>query len=112
VWQNSIVPWNSVTENQSIKFQVTIHFEMDAIYMSLVPLTGICQQPHRSSCNRLLFGKYGNPTLLDHYECPTKKESKQLSYQISLAKYWTIEIDEAICVRCTEAIVLPALQMN
>ena len=45
----------NLTENQNIKFQVTIHFEMDDEFMSLVP-------PHRVYINSLI-----DKGIIDYY---------------------------------------------
>ena len=101
-----------LTENQSIKFQVTIHFEMDDDFMSLVP-------PHRVYVNSLI-----DKAVIDYYSVSmetqrcwvimnalTKKEVSNYLTKSPLAKYWTIEIDE-LFVYDAQSYRLPALQMN
>lgn len=102
----------NLTDNQNIKFQVTIHFEMDDEFMSLVP-------PHRVYINSLI-----DKGVIDYYSVSmetqrcwiivnahTKKEVNNFLTQSPLAKYWTIEVDE-LFVYDAQNYRLPALQMN
>jgi len=102
----------NLTDNQNIKFQVTIHFEMDDEFMSLVP-------PHRVYINSLI-----DKGIIDYYSVSmetqrcwiimnalTKKEVSNYLTKSPLAKYWTIEIDE-LFVYDAQSYRLPALQMN
>ena len=102
----------NLTENQNIKFQVTIHFEMDDEFMSLVP-------PHRVYINSLI-----DKGIIDYYSVSmetqrcwvilnalTKKEVNSYLNKSPLAKYWTIEVDE-LFVYDAQSYRLPALQMN
>ncbi len=102
----------NLTDNQNIKFQVTLHFEMDDEFMSLVP-------SHRVYINSLI-----DKAVIDYYSVSmetqrcwvimnalTKKEVNSYLMQSPLAKYWTIEIDE-LFVYDAQTYRLPALQMN
>lgn len=77
------------------KFQVTIQFEMDDEFMSLVP-------PHRTYINYLI-----NKEVIDQYavsmetqrvwitvNAANKEEIEKLLEKSPLYKFWTIEIDE------------------
>ncbi len=102
----------NLTEKQSIKYQVTIHFEMDDEFMSLVP-------PHRVYINSLI-----DKGIIDYYSVSmetqrcwiimnalTKKEVNGYLTKSPLAKYWTLEVDE-LFVYDAQSYRLPALQMN
>ena len=102
----------NLTDNQNIKFQVTIHFEMDEEFMSLVP-------PHRVYINNLI-----DKGVIDYYSVSmetqrcwiimnalTKKDINSYLTKSPLAKYWTMEIDE-LFVYDSQSYRLPALQMN
>ena len=102
----------NLTDNQNIKFQVTIHFEMDDEFMSLVP-------PHRVYINSLI-----DKGIIDYYSVSmetqrcwiimnahTKKEVNKYLTESPLSKYWTIEVDE-LFVYDAQNYRLPALQMN
>ena len=102
----------NLTDNQNIKFQVTIHFEMDDEFMSLVP-------PHRVYINNLT-----DKGIIDYYSvsmetqrcwvimnAKTKKEVNSFLTESPLSKYWTIEVDE-LFVYDAQNYRLPALQMN
>ena len=102
----------NLEENPDIKFQVTIHFEMDEQFMSLVP-------PHRVYINSLI-----EKGIIDYYavsmetqrswitiNAKDKKAVTNIITKSPLAKYWTIEIDE-LFVYDAHSYRLPALQMN
>jgi muconolactone delta-isomerase len=78
-----------------LKYQVTIHFEMNEEFMELVP-------PHRTYINFLI-----NKGIIDHYavsmdtqrswitlNAKDKKEVEKLLKKSPLFKFWTFEIDE------------------
>lgn len=94
------------------KFLVTIVFQMDEEFMTLVP-------PHRTYINYLI-----NKGVIDSYAvsmesyrswimmtAESKKEIKQYLKKSPLFKYWTFEIDE-LFVYDGQTYRLPALQMN
>ena len=98
--------------NQLNKFQVTIHFEMDDEFMTLVP-------PHRVYINSLI-----EKGVIDYYSVSmetqrcwiivnanTKKEVNGHLQKSPLKKYWTSEIDE-LFVYDAQNYRLPALQLN
>lgn len=77
------------------KYQVTIQFEMNEEFMTLVP-------PHRTYINFLI-----NKGIVDHYavslethrawitlNAGNKKETEKLLKKSPLYKFWTYEIDE------------------
>lgn len=77
------------------KYQVTIQFEMNEEFMTLVP-------PHRTYINFLI-----NKGIVDHYavslethrawitlNADDKKETEKLLKKSPLYKFWTYEIDE------------------
>lgn len=94
------------------KYQVTIHFEMDDNFMSLVP-------PHRTYINYLI-----NKGMVDIYtvslesrrswlvmNATTRAEVEDLLKKSPLYRYWTVEIDE-LYVFDGQSYRLPALQLN
>lgn len=94
------------------KYQVTVQFEMDEDFMSLVPA-------HRTYINSLI-----EKNILDYYtvsmetqrswmvfNAASKKAVKKYLSQSPLFKYWTIEIDE-LFVYDGQNYRLPALQLN
>jgi hypothetical protein len=94
------------------KFQVTIFFRMDDIFMTLVP-------SHRTYINYLI-----NKGIIDTYtvsmetqrswiiiNAVTKKEVEDYLNKSPLRRYWTIEIDE-LYVFDGQNYRLPALQLN
>ncbi len=95
-----------------IKYQVTILFSMDELFMQLVPA-------HRIYINGLI-----DKGILEYYavsmetlrcwmiiNATDKTQVKQLLKKSTLHKYWTIEIDE-LFVYDSYAYRLPALQLN
>ncbi|MBC7948957.1 MAG: hypothetical protein H7Y42_13810 [Chitinophagaceae bacterium] len=79
----------------SMKYQVSIQFEMDEVYMELVP-------QHRTYINYLI-----NKEIIDQYAVSMQSQrlwitlSAEGKYEIEkilrkspLYKYWTVEIDE------------------
>lgn len=102
----------NLNEEKFSKYQVTIHFDMDDEFMSLVP-------PHRVYINSLI-----DKGTVDYYSvsmetqrcwmivnAATKKEVEDYLLQTPLYKYWTIEIDE-LFVYDSQIYRLPALQLN
>ncbi len=102
----------NINEEQFSKFQVTIHFDMDDGFMSLVP-------EHRTYIDGLI-----DKGTIDYYSvsmethrcwmivnATTKKEVEDYLLQTPLHKYWTIEIDE-LFVYDSQTYRLPALQLN
>ena len=102
----------NLNEEKFSKYQVTIHFDMDDEFMSLVP-------PHRIYINSLI-----DKGTIDYYSvsmetqrcwmiinAATKKEVEDYLLQTPLYKYWTIEIDE-LFVYDSQIYRLPALQLN
>jgi len=98
--------------NDSLKYQATIHFEMDDEFMSLVP-------SHRVYINSLI-----EKGIIDYYavsmetqrcwiimNANNKKDVHKYLTDSPLSKYWTIEIDE-LFVYDAQNYRLPALQMN
>ena len=94
------------------KFQVTIFFTMDDIFMTLVP-------SHRTYINYLI-----NKGVIDTYTVSMesqrswliinaldKKEVESYLNKSPLRRYWTIEIDE-LYVFDGQNYRLPALQLN
>ncbi len=107
---------NSTMENLdvtgNIKYQVTIHFEMDNDFMSLVP-------SHRTYINSLI-----ESGVIDYYSVSmetqrcwiiinanSKKEVTNYLNKSPLKKYWTSEIDE-LFVYDSQNYRLPAVQLN
>jgi hypothetical protein len=105
---------NDDVENgpKQLKYQVTIQFEMDDDFMTLVP-------PHRTYINYLI-----NKGIIDSYTVSlesmrswivingsSKPEIMALLEKSPLMKYWTIEIDELYVVD-GQPYRLPALQPN
>jgi hypothetical protein len=99
-------------EAKQMKYQVTIQFEMDDDFMTLVP-------PHRTYINYLI-----NKGIIDSYTVSlesmrswivingsSKSEIMTLLQKSPLMKYWTIEIDELYVVD-GQPYRLPALQPN
>jgi muconolactone delta-isomerase len=102
----------NINEENFSKFQVTIHFEMDDTFMSLVPA-------HRVYINSLI-----DKGTIDYYSvsmetqrcwmivnATSKKEVEDYLAKTPLHKYWTIEIDE-LFVYDSQTYRLPALQLN
>ncbi|MCU0394512.1 MAG: hypothetical protein MUF29_01280 [Chitinophagaceae bacterium] len=100
------------TGPQQFKYQVTISFDMDDQFMSLVP-------PHRTYINYLI-----NKNIIDSYTVSlesmrswivmngsSKTEVMQVLERSPLFKYWTVEIDELYVVD-GQPYRLPALQPN
>jgi muconolactone delta-isomerase len=98
--------------HQLNKYQVTVHFDMDEQFMTLVP-------PHRVYINSLI-----EKNILDYYtvsmesqrswmifNAESKKAVEQYLSKSPLYKYWTIEIDE-LFVYDGQNYRLPALQLN
>ena len=99
-------------ESMFKKFLVTIAFNMDEEFMTLVP-------PHRTYINYLI-----NKGVIDSYAvsmescrswimmtAESKNEIKQHLKKSPLFKYWNFEIDE-LFVYDGQTYRLPALQMN
>jgi len=102
----------NLNSNPFSKYQVTIHFEMDDQFMSLVP-------SHRIYINKLI--EKGS---LEYYSVSmetqrcwmivnaiSKKEVSDLLKKSPLQKYWKIEIDE-LFVYDAQSYRLPAVQLN
>lgn len=96
----------------NIKYQVTIHFEMDDDFMSFVP-------SHRTYINDLI-----EKGIIDYYSvsmetqrcwiiinATSKKEVSSYLNKSPLKKYWTTEIDE-LFVYDSQNYRLPAVQLN
>jgi hypothetical protein len=94
------------------KYQVTIHFEMDDNFMSLVP-------SHRVYINNLI-----DTGTIEYYSVSmetqrcwmivnaiSKNDVQAMLIKSPLKKYWTIEIDE-LFVYDAQSYRLPALQLN
>ena len=94
------------------KYQVTIHFEMDDEFMSLVP-------NHRVYIDALI-----DKGTIDYYSvsmetqrcwmiltATTKQEVENYLVETPLYKYWTVEIDQ-LFVYDSQTYRLPALQLN
>lgn len=103
---------DNLNEEAIGKYQVTIHFEMDDEFMSLVPA-------HRQLINSLI----DNGTI-DYYSVSmetqrcwivvnavSKKEVEDYLTQTPLYKYWAIEIDR-LFVYDSQTYRLPAVQLN
>ena len=103
---------SNTNQSQQQKYQVTIHFQMDEEFMTLVP-------PHRTYINYLI-----NKGIVDSYTVSlesmrswivmsgtSKKEVLQILEKSPLAKYWSIEIDELYVVD-GQPYRLPQLQPN
>lgn len=102
----------NLNDEQFSKYQVTIHFDMDDEFMSLVP-------QHRLYINGLI-----DKGIIDYYSvsmetqrcwmivtAANKKEVDDYLLQTPLHKYWTIEIDQ-LFVYDSQTYRLPALQLN
>ena len=102
----------NINIDQSNKYQVTIHFEMDDEFMSLVP-------PHRVYINSLI-----EKGVIDYYSVSmetqrcwivmnalNKKEVNKYLQESPLNKYWTVEVDE-LFVYDAQNYRLPAVQLN
>jgi hypothetical protein len=100
------------TGSNLLKFQVTIQFEMDEEFMTLVP-------PHRTYINYLI-----NKGIIDSYtvslearkswiviNATSKQEAQNHLSRSPLYRYWTLEIDE-LYVFDGQNYRLPAIQMN
>ncbi len=94
------------------KFQVTLHFEMDDTFMSLVP-------PHRLYINSLI-----EKDVIDYYSVSMETQrcwmiinarDKQQVHDIlqlsPLRRYWTMEVDE-LFVYDARHYRLPGVQLN
>lgn len=105
-------PDNIDTGPNQNKYQVTIQFEMDDEFMSLVP-------PHRTYVNFLI-----NKHIIDSYTVSlesmrswivmngtSKEEVMRVLEKSPLFRYWSIEIDELYVVD-GQPYRLPALQPN
>jgi muconolactone delta-isomerase len=103
---------DNLINNPFSKYQVTIHFEMDNDFMSLVP-------SHRVYINNLI-----DKGTIEYYSVSmetqrcwmivnaiTKKEVQTMLNKSPLKKYWTIEIDE-LFVYDAQSYRLPAFQLN
>lgn len=97
---------------QFIKYQVTVHFDMDEQFMGFVP-------SHRVYINSLI-----EKNIMDYYtvsmesqkswmiiNANSKIEVEEYLSKSPLYKYWTIEIDE-LFVYDGQSYRLPALQLN
>ena len=95
-----------------IKYQVTILFNMDELFMPQVPA-------HRTYINGLI-----DKGIIEYYSvsmetlrcwmilnATDKKQVRQLLRKSSLYRYWTVEIDE-LFVFDSYSYRLPALQLN
>jgi hypothetical protein len=102
----------NLNEKQLNKYQVTIHFNMDDDFMTIVP-------SHRVYINDLI-----TKGIIDYYSVSIetqrcwitinaldKKEVTEYLEQSPLFKYWTIEIDE-LFVYDGQTYRLPAVQLN
>ena len=102
----------NINDENISKYQVTIHFDMDEVFMSLVP-------PHRVYINSLI-----NKGAIDYYSvsmetqrcwivmnATSKKEVSKYLSQSPLFKYWSIEIDE-LFVYDGQPYRMPTLQLN
>jgi len=103
---------DNLNEEHFSKYQVTIYFEMDDAFMSLVP-------DHRKVVDHLI-----DKGIMDYYSvsmetqrcwmiinATSKKEVEDYLLTTPLYKYWTIEIDE-LFVYDSQTYRLPALQLN
>jgi muconolactone delta-isomerase len=103
---------DNLNEEHFSKYQVTIHFEMDDAFMSLVP-------EHRKIVDHLI-----DKGIMDYYSvsmetqrcwmiinATSKKEVEDYLLTTPLYIYWTIEIDE-LFVYDSQTYRLPALQLN
>mgnify|MGYP003424451401 CR=1 FL=1 len=102
----------NINSQQLNKYQVTVHFDMDEMFMSFVP-------PHRVYINSLI-----EKNILDYYTVSmesrkswmvfnaiTKIKVEEYLSKSPLYKYWTIEIDE-LFVYDGQSYRLPAVQLN
>ena len=102
----------NLNQDKTRKYQVSIQFEMDDEFMTLVP-------PHRIYINDLI-----TKNIIDYYSVSMESqrswmiinaESKDAVRKIlaksTLSKYWTIEIDE-LFVFDGQIYRLPSLQLN
>ena len=101
-----------INEEEFSKFQITIHFEMDDDFMSVVP-------KHRAYIDSLIDkGTFDYYSLrMETQRCwiivnaANKKEVQGYLAATPLYKYWTIEID-LLFVYDSQTYRLPALQLN
>jgi len=102
----------NINNEQFSKYQVTIHFDMDDEFMTLVPA-------HRVYIDGLI-----DKGIIDYYavsmetqrcwmvlNAQSKKEVEDYLVKTPLHKYWTIEIDQ-LFVYDSQTYRLPALQLN
>ena len=102
----------NLDKKDSIKYQVTIVFNMDELFMQQVPA-------HRTYINGLI-----DKGIIEYYavsmetlrcwmvlNAADKKQVRQFLKKSSLYKYWTVEIDE-LFVFDSYSYRLPALQLN
>jgi hypothetical protein len=102
----------NLKDKQLNKYHVTIYFEMDEQFMTLVP-------PHRLVINNLI-----EKNIIDTYSvsldsqrswivinAASKAEVRKILSKSPLYKYWVIEVDDII-VYDGQIYRLPALQLN
>jgi hypothetical protein len=101
-----------LSNNLPRKYQVTIHFEMDEHFMSLVP-------PHRIYINSLI-----EKDVIDYYSVSMetqrcwmilnangKKQVYEILAESPLRRYWKMEVDE-LFVYDARHYRLPGVQLN
>jgi len=102
----------NLNATDNVKYQVTIHFDMDDDFMTLVPA-------HRIYINSLIENG-----VIDYYSVSmetqrcwiiinagSKKEVNTYLNKSPLKRYWTVEIDE-LFVYDAQSYRLPAVQLN
>lgn len=102
----------NLNATDNVKYQVTIHFDMDDDFMTLVPA-------HRIYINSLIENG-----VIDYYSVSmetqrcwiiinagSKKEVHAYLNKSPLKRYWTVEIDE-LFVYDAQSYRLPAVQLN